>query len=538
MRQEAVSKRKEAIGFFLKNNILVSSDVIAHLDEKELETTLSLIKEKAKSKGFLILNRDVRRLFKKTTNLDINWLDLEKSRVLLEKGKNKKVYNRFIDYLSSPETEEKPIKLEEIPSYKNETGVKVVFSYQEESKKRDIQDFVQYFNMRYKAIEKILMQRPDLKNIMSISRIVQKKDRETVSLIGIVKEKQTTKNNNLMLTLEDPTGFIKVLVNKTKPKLFESAKSMVLDEVIAVKGVNGQNIVFANDVYWPDIPHRELKKSPDEAYALVLSDLHVGSNNFLPDDFGRLIGWLNGSLGNERQQEIAKKIKYIFVVGDLVDGCGIYPEQDSELSIKDIYQQYEECARLLKQIPSYISIIICPGNHDAMRMAEPQLPIYEDFSKPLYDIPNVIMVSNPAVINIHGSADFSGFDVLLYHGYSFDYFVANVDSIRNNGGYDRGDLIMRFLLQRRHLAPTHTSSLYIPETKKDPLVIDPVPDMFITGHIHKSIAANYRNVTMISGSCWQSKTAFQEKVGHKPEPSRAPLVNLQTREVKILKFGK
>lgn len=114
--------------------------------------------------------------------------------------------------------------------------------------------------------------------------------------------------------------------------------------------------------------------------------------------------------------------------------------------------------------------------------------------------------------------------------------MANVDSIRNNGGYDRGDLIMKFLLKKRHLAPTHTSTLYVPQDSDD-LVIKNVPDIFVTGHIHKSIAANYRNITLISGSCWQSKTSFQEKVGHNPEPSRVPIVNLKTREVKILRFG-
>ena len=54
----------------------------------------------------------------------------------------------------------------------------------------------------------------------------------------------------------------------------------------------------------------------------------------------------------------------------------------------------------------------------------------------------------------------------MYHGYSFDYFVAQVDSLRNQGGYDRADLIMKFLLKRRHLAPSHLSTLYIPDAKK------------------------------------------------------------------------
>ena len=523
--------------FFLKDNILISSDIFVQLDEAELYNAHKIIMADTKTSDFLILNNDIKNLFCKSRHLEVNWLDLEKSMVLLEKGKNKKVYKRFIDYLTSPKTEEKPIKVDELPELET-PQVKVISSYKEESVKREIQDFVKYYSARYKALEAILMQRPDLTNITSINRIIQKKDREAVTLIGLIKEKETTKNNNVMITLEDTTGNIKVLVNKNKPDLYDTAKNMVVDEVIAVKGVNGQNIVFANKVYLPDVPLRELKKSPEEGYALVLSDLHVGSNNFLPDDFDRLIKWLRGELGNETQQETAKKVKYIFIVGDLVDGCGIYPGQDDELTIKDISEQYEECARLLKQIPSRVNLIICPGNHDAMRMAEPQLPIYKDFSKSLHEMSNVLMVSNPALVNIDSTKDFSGFDVLLYHGYSFDYFVANVDSIRNNGGYDRGDLIMKYLLQRRHLAPSHTATLYIPDPTNDPLVIDPVPDLFVTGHIHKSIASNYRGVTMISGSCWQAKTPFQEKVGHNPEPSRAPIVNLQTREVKILKFGK
>ena len=95
---------------------------------------------------------------------------------------------------------------------------------------------------------------------------------------------------------------------------------------------------------------------------------------------------------------------------------------------------------------------------------------------------------------------------------------------------------MKFLLQRRHLAPAHTSTLYIPDPEKDPLVLEKVPDFFIAGHIHKSNFATYRGVSMISGSCFQGKTPFQEKMGHEPDPGRVPIINLQTRAVKIMRF--
>ena len=339
------------------------------------------------------------------------------------------------------------------------------------------------------------------------------------------------------MLLEDPTGQRRVLINKNKPALFNEAKDIVLDEVIGVVGVNVDTIIFANNVIWPDVPaSKELKRYPEEKYVIFLSDLHVGSSKFLPEDFEKFLKWINGDMGNEQQRHIAKNVDYIFIAGDLVDGVGIYPEQDKELMIKDIYEQYKECAEYLKQIPTNIPLIICPGNHDALRISEPQPILSKQYAKPLHEMNNVVMVSNPSLVNINSSENFSGFDVMMYHGYSFDHFVAEVDSLRNQGGYDRADLIMKFLLKRRHLAPTHTSTLYIPDTKKDPLVIEKVPDFFLIGHIHKSVTANYRNTTLICGSCWQGKTLFQEKVGHNPEPSRVPIVNLQTRDVKILKF--
>ena len=319
--------------------------------------------------------------------------------------------------------------------------------------------------------------------------------------------------------------------------MFKLAGDIVNDEVLGISGSNGDKIVFANKVHFPDIPlHKELKKAPKEAYAIFLSDMHLASDHFLPEKFQKFIDWLQGKVGSDSQKIIASKVKYLFIIGDLIDGIGIYPGQEDELTINDLTKQYEAVADYLIQIPSHIQIIICPGNHDGVRLAEPQPVLYKDLAKSLWDISNVTMVTNPAYINIPASEGFPGFDVLMYHGYSFDYYVANVDSIRNNGGYDRGDLIMKFLLQKRHLAPSHTSTVYIPETTHDPLVIKDVPDFFVTGHIHKSTAANYRNITLISGSCWQSTTPFQEKVGHHPEPARVPVVNLQTREVKIMRF--
>ena len=96
---------------------------------------------------------------------------------------------------------------------------------------------------------------------------------------------------------------------------------------------------------------------------------------------------------------------------------------------------------------------------------------------------------------------------------------------------------MHYLLQKRHLAPTHGSTVYVPDTQEDPLVIDKVPDLFVCGDMHRSDISQYNNVITINCSCWQSKTDFQEKVGNDPDSAKVPLFNLMNREIKILNFG-
>lgn len=429
-----------------------------------------------------------------------------------------------------------------VPSFDSQDQTKypvyVVLSHQNKPHKYSVRDFANFFVSRHKFMEGILRNRQELQNTISVSRVLAKKERGAVAVIGLVDEIHETRSGNLIITVEDPTGTIKVLISKSKKELFLKSKDIVYDEVIGVSGASGDKIIFADKIVWPDLPSsQELKKGNNEEYAIFLSDIHIGSNFFLNEEFNKFLRWINSDVGNESQRDIANKVKYIFIAGDLVDGVGVYPSQDDELKIKDIKEQYLEVARLLKLVPRDKKIVICPGNHDAVHLAEPQSIFYEKYAQPLFELPNITLVSNPALVNIGKTKIFSGFDVLLYHGYSFDYYVSNVESIRAEGGYNRADLIMKFLLKRRHLAPSFKSTPYFPSHTEDPLLIKKVPDFLVTGHIHYSSAANYKGVTMISGSCWQAKTAFQEKLGHEPEPARVPIVNLKTREIKILKFN-
>ena len=412
-------------------------------------------------------------------------------------------------------------------------SVEVISSYVDKPKKREVKDFVIYMKVRYNALKKILLQRSELQNAISISRLASKQAKEYVSIIGFVNSKDQTRNGHYILELEDPTGITKILISAKNKELIELMDEVVLDELVGINGTLGENIVFANEFYFPDTPLKEYKKCKDDVSAVFISDLHIGSTLFAKKEFENFIMWVNGNYGNEEQKEVARKVKYIILPGDLIAGVGIHPLQEKELLIKDIYKQYEEVARYFSLIRKDIKIVVCAGNHDALRIAEPQPKLSEDFAKSLYNLKNVIVVSNPAVVKIHKM-----FDVLLYHGFSFDYYVNNVSSLRDAGGYENSVAVMEFFLKKRHFAPTHMSSLYIPDIEKDPLIIENIPDFFVTGHFHYDIKiGSYKNVSLIGCSSFEYMSGFQEKLGHTNICwGTAVVANLKTRAMSIVDF--
>jgi DNA polymerase II small subunit len=414
------------------------------------------------------------------------------------------------------------------------TSVEVIDTYVDKPKKRKAKDFVLYMKSRYKVIKKILLQRIDLQGTISISKSKLKQEREPVSIIGFVYSIGQTKNGHTMLEIEDPTGIIKVLISAKNEECLELAQELVLDEVIGIVGVQGgPEIIFANNIIFPDIPIQEYKKAQDDVCVAFVSDLHVGSNLFAKDEFERFIDWLNLRHGNEQQKALARKVKYLVISGDLIDGVGIYPGQDKELTIKDIYGQYEALAVYLDSLRDDIKIICCGGNHDALRIAEPQPPLSMDYARSIHAIKNMTLVSNPSTVRIHKM-----FDILIYHGYCFDHYMNNIDYLRKAGSYEASDVMMEFVLKKRHLAPTHISALYIPDIDRDFRVIERVPDIFVTGHIHYDIKVkSYKNVTLIGCSSFQYKTDFQEKLGHTDIVwGKTAIMNLKTRRTTVMDF--
>lgn len=525
--QSCISK-----GYLIEKDLLHIFENINSIDSEMSQEILTILLGISKEK---ILKKKI--LTENANKLMILLLNLK------EKKENKResidsIVNFLQSFVKLTLSEAKEANEEEKTPEKayqeTKNGVKIISSPHINSKKITVEDFVRYFRNRFSLIKSMLQDRTELQNLVSISKISGQK--QNISIIAMVIKKRITKNKNILLSVEDLTGVITVLINQNKEELFAKAKDIVEDDILGFKCSGSREILFVNDILFPDISQKIKKKTEDEFLALFLSDLHVGSNKFLEKEFLQFINWINGEIGSSLQKDISKKIKYLFIVGDLIDGVGIYPGQEDELIIKEITEQYNKVAELLSKIRKDIKIIICPGNHDSVRIAEPQPLIDEKFASALYSLSNVLFVSNPAMINIGSSKTFSGFNILLYHGYSFDYYANNVDSLRLGGAYHRPTLLSHFLLKRRHLAPTHASTLYIP-TEQDSLVITEIPDIFVSAHIHKSDISSYNGITTICCSCWQAKTPFQEKVGHEPDPCKVPVYNFHTGQINVIDFS-
>jgi len=542
----------QKISAFLEKGFLVSPDALTTIEEDPEGSVVlyNQLNEKKSQGKLVIVNKDILSLINKNKEIiDINWKEFERSKALVEKGKDKRIYNTFLDLLNYEEQKEKLNKiLGEVQKPDGITTIEstpqigssviVLQSHNKKPKKREVGDFVKHLKVRYDKIKPILTNHQTLQNIISIGKIPLKKEKEEVTLIGLVRDKLITKNGNTFLTLEDPTGEIKVLISKNNKSLWETSKEIVLDEVLAISGVLGKGIVFANNITFPGLPlNKELKKSPDEVYIAFISDIHVGSRSFLAKPFLNFINWLNGDISNKELKEIGKKVKYIFIAGDLVAGVGVYPGQETDLIIPDIKKQYEELAKYLIKIPEKIKMIIAPGNHDATRLSDPQPPLDKNFAKPIWDLPNATLVSSPSLINVHASETFPGFDVLLYHGNSYHYYKTEVERLRLSKAHENPTLVTEFLLQKRHIAPTHESTVRIPDDEEDALVIEKVPDVFVTGDHHRSATSLVNNINLIACSCFQKKTDYEEKRGYEPDPGRVPVLNLKTREVKIIDFN-
>ena len=412
------------------------------------------------------------------------------------------------------------IKDTKVKFKRNEQKTNVQYDFkiiQDTSKKSytsgEIENLISYFKSRYEKLSNILSKRPELRNYTKIADIDDSQD--TLSLILMVKEIRSSKNGHKIVEFEDDTGNISVLFSNKNDELFAEAEKLVRDEVIGVIAhkSDDSNFAFGEQIINPGVLPVDEKEM--DFGIVFLSDVHIGSLTFLEDAFQRFIDWINCEYGDEEQRRVAEDIKYLIIGGDIVDGIGVYPNQEKELAIKDITEQYNEAARFLGNIRSDIKIIIAPGNHDASRVAEPQPAVPEEYAKALYELDNVEFISNPGIVSL------DGINVLIYHGRSFDDLVMAVKQFT----HERNDLLMEELLQKRHLAPIYGERTPLASELEDYLVIDEVPDVFHTGHVHINTYRKFKGIHLINSGTFQTQTEFQKIYNIEPTPAEVPILH-------------
>jgi len=391
------------------------------------------------------------------------------------------------------------------------------------------QDFASLFKDRYTVIRKILQsQRREIANALPINRI--KKTMTDVQLIGIVKSVKTTHSGHRLIEIEDETGTAALMALKGNTEVFQLANEVVLDEVIGVVGRISKNgdLIIVQNIIFPDIKvQHEKKRAELPLCTAFLSDIHMGSKMFMEPEWNAFLRWINGNLGNSRQRDVASKLKYLVLPGDLVDGIGIYPNQEKELSISNIYEQYQALAHQFSYIPDHITIILQPGNHDAVRPAEPQ-PAFEKEIRDLFTGKEFIFIGNPCYFSLHGV------EILSYHGQSLLDYSTNIQAL----SYNEPTEVMKLMLKKRHLSPTYGGYTPLAPEHADFMIITQVPDVFVTGHVHTSFIDNYRGVTLINASSWQSQTSYQKMLNFVPDSAKLPIVDLKTGNATAMDFSK
>jgi DNA polymerase II small subunit len=303
----------------------------------------------------------------------------------------------------------------------------------------------------------------------------------------------------------------------TNEELRKQASILALDQMVMLELENQNNKAMHSfvikNIVSPDIPEHLPTRSKSESYAVLISDLHVGSKYFMEKEFIKFLMWLSSDA-----DDIVRRIKFLCIAGDLIDGIGIFPHQDKELLETNTDKQIIHVSDLLTKIPKHIKVFVIPGNHDPGRRALPQPAIPRNDSNKLYSLNNFTMLGNPSLIELNGVK------ILMYHGQGLDDIIAATPGLT----YSKPAEAMKVLLKARHLSPIYGEHTPLAPEKDDMMVITEIPDIFHSGHVHVIDVQNYRGTLVINSGAWQAQTNFQRTMNIVPTPGIAILVNLAT----------
>jgi len=398
-----------------------------------------------------------------------------------------------------------------------------------EGKKEDI---IACFRDRLKQIRKLISSHPLPNRPITVTEALRQRNRydnrdDTATIIGMVNEPRHTKNGHLMFRIEDEAAELSCIIFSRDDADSDDNNheivhaGLMADDVIGITGnfSNSGDIFYVENTHFPPLRnHKRATAGEDRAIsAAFISDLHLGSKTFLGPQWEKMMEWFNND-------PLAKTVKYLVISGDGVDGVGIYPGQERELTIKDLFNQYSTLGGMLEPLPDWVDVILLPGNHDAVRPAEPQPALDPELQT---DYNNTMFVGNPCDFSLHGVR------VLSYHGVSIMDFVASLRTVT----FEHPEAAMRAMIDRRHLAPSWGGKTPLSPEPEDRLVISEIPDIFVTGHVHGHHTEIYKGVSLVHSSTWQDQTSYQRMLGFQPKPCILTVVNLHTHAVASIPFA-
>lgn len=334
--------------------------------------------------------------------------------------------------------------------------------------------------------------------------------------------------DRILLEIEDETGTSTALVyKKYDQRVYDILSKAPLDVVVGLKiFVTNRGKLIVKDVILPKVRTKFEEKNEAPVYALLISDLHIGSKKFNYEVFDRFIEIIKGIDVGDQIKNIIKRLKYILIAGDLVDGVGVYQGQEIEISIPRIEDQYEEAYRLLKKIPEHIKVLVIPGNHDASRSALPQPPIFKNVAEKFYEDSQFLMFGNPVNVSLHGV------NILIYHG---DFIQ---DILTTTPGLQNGDIgsAVNILLTYSHLAPQIGLSTKIAPEHRDHLIINDGVHVLHFGHTHRFNVSRHMGVLSVNSGTFQNQTKYQKIMKIEPDIGFLTFLNLMNLMPKVVRI--
>lgn len=183
-------------------------------------------------------------------------------------------------------------------------------------------DFVTVFRDRFQRLSGKLRGRVNARPTNAVASMPGGSD---AAIVGMISDIRSTASGHWLVELEDTNGTFPCLIMKDK-EFAGVVNELLLDETIAVEGTlsGDAGILFVDSLHFPDVPRTYRPSTADRhVQAALISDVHVGSQEFMADAWHRFTSWLHS--------EEAEHVEYLLICGDMVEGVGIYPNQDLSL---------------------------------------------------------------------------------------------------------------------------------------------------------------------------------------------------------------